>query len=157
MTWLNFNGLGETGMGVGGRIGSEIVDLLSIEAEANLFPADQGGTGRKLQALAGAKLGSRSRVFGLFGKLRAGGIRFGRDFFPPGTVCVAIFPPPKACLASRRALALDYGSVVEIYPSEIWIVRIDAATTYIWYGRQEGDRRQRTGNFQLTAGLARRF
>ena len=157
VTWLNFNGLGETGMGVGGRIGSEIVDLLSIEAEANLFPADQRLTGRKLQALAGAKLGSRSRVFGLFGKLRAGGIRFGKDFIPPGVVCVAVFPTPRACLAARRALSLDYGSVVEIYPGERWIIRIDAGTTYIWYGRQEGNGRQRAGNFQLTLGLARRF
>jgi hypothetical protein len=157
VTWLNFNGLGETGMGVGGRIGSEIVDLLSIEAEANVFPADQQVTGRKLQALAGARLGSRSRVFGLFGKLRAGGMRFGSDFFPPETVCVAIFPPPKSCLASRRAFALDYGSVVEIYPRERWIIRIDAGTTYIWYGRQEGDGRRRAGNFQLTLGLGRRF
>jgi len=157
VTWLNFNGLGETGMGVGGRIGSEVVDLLSIEAEANLFPADQRVTGRKLQALAGAKLGSRSRVFGLFGKVRAGGIRFGNDFLPPGTGCVAVFPTPRACLASRRALTLDYGSVVEIYPSERWIARVDTGTTFIWYGRQEGSGRERTGNFQLSLGLSRRF
>ena len=86
-------------------------------------------TGRKLQALAGAKLGSRSRVFGIFGKVRAGGMRFGKDFVPPGTVCVAIFPTPTACLADRRALALDYGSVIEVYPSDRSIVRIDVGTT----------------------------
>ena len=157
ITWLNLNGTGETAAGIGGRIGYHVVDLLSLDAEANVFSADYRVTGRKLQALAGAKVGSSSRVFGLFGKLRVGGLRFGRDFIVPGTACVAIFPTPKACLASRRALVLDYGSVVEVYPSERWIVRVDAGTTYVWYGRQQGDGRQRTGNFQLTFGVGRRF
>ena len=158
ITWLNLNGLHQTAGGLGGRIGTNLVDLLWIDAEANVFPTDDRLTGRKLQALAGAKLGSRSRLFGLFGKVRPGGVRFGRDFIRPGTACVAIFPTPKSCLASRRALALDYGSVIEIYPSDRAILRIDIGTTYLWYGAQAGGSpRIRTGNFQFTLGFARRF
>ncbi len=158
ITWLNLNGLGQTAGGLGGRIGTHVVDLLWVDAEANVFPTDDPRTGRKLQAFAGAKLGSRSRLFGLFGKVRPGGMRFGKDFIRPGTSCVAIFPTPKSCLARRKALALDYGSVVEVYPSNRSIVRIDIGTTYLWYGSQGGDGpRIRTGNFQFTLGFARRF
>lgn len=158
ITWLNLNGLSQTAGGLGGRIGTHLVDLLWVDAEANVFPTDDPLTGHKLQAFAGAKLGSRSRLFGLFGKVRPGGIRFGKDFIRPGTSCVAIFPTPTSCLANRRALALDYGSVIEVYPSNRSIVRIDIGTTYLWYGSQGGDGpRIRTGNFQFTLGFARRF
>ena len=157
ITWLNLNGLNQTAGGLGGRIATHVVDLLWLDAEANVFPTDDRVTGRTLQAFAGAKLGSRSRLFGLFGKVRPGGVRFGRDFVRPGTVCIAIFPTPQSCLASRRALALDYGSVIEVYPSPRSIVRIDIGTTYLWYGSQGDAPRIRTGNFQFTLGFARRF
>jgi hypothetical protein len=157
VTWLNLNGLDQTAGGLGGRVGIHVIDLLWLDAEANVFPTDDPRTGRKLQAFAGAKLGSRSRLFGLFGKVRPGGIRFTGDFMPPGRVCIAIFPTPPACLASRRALALDYGSVIEVYPSDRTILRFDLGTTYIWYGSQGEAPRVRTGNFQFSAGVARRF
>lgn len=158
VTWLNLNGLDQTAGGLGGRIGTHLVDLLWLDAEANVFPTDDPVTGRKLQAFAGAKIGNRSRLFGLFGKVRPGGIRFGRDFFRPRTACVLIFPPPRSCLAARRAFALDYGSVIEVYPSDESIIRLDVATTYLWYGSQgAGPKRIRTGNFQFSLGFARRF
>ena len=74
ITWLNLNGLDQTAGGLGGRIGTHLVDLLWLDAEANIFPTDDPVTGRKLQAFAGAKIGSRSRLFGLFSKVRPGGI-----------------------------------------------------------------------------------
>lgn len=157
ITWLNLGGLNQTVGGIGGRFGVHLIDLLWLDAEANVFPTDDPVTGRKLQAFAGARLGSRSRTFGIFGKVRPGGVRFGKDFLRPGTVCVAIFPTPAACLADRRALALDYGSVIEVYPSDRAIVRFDVGTTYIWYGSQGDAPRTRTGNFQFSIGFARRF
>ena len=157
ITWLNLGDFNGTATGIGGRIGYHLVDLLSLDAEANVFPTDDRVTGRKLQAFAGAKLGGRSRVFGIFGKLRLGGIRFGRDFIAPGTACVATVPTPEACLANRRSLGLDYGSVIEVYPADRLVVRIDVGTTYLWYGTRGGDGRTRTGNFQLSLGFARRF
>jgi hypothetical protein len=157
ITWLNLNGFGQTAGGLGGRVGTHVVDALWVEAEANIFPTDDPVTGRKLEAFAGAKLGSRSRLFGLFGKIRPGGVRFGRNFIQPGTACVAVFPTPKACLASRRAFALDYGSVIEIYPSDTSLVRVDIGTTYLWYGSQGDGPHRRAGNFQFSLGFAHRF
>lgn len=156
ITWLNLNGFSRTPTGVGGRVGYHVVDLLTLDMEANLFPSDNPATGRMLQAFAGAKLGGRSRVFGLFGKVRPGGMRFSRDVIAPNTVCPLIFPTPQSCFASRRAFALDYGSVIEIYPNDRSIIRVDTGTSYIWYHRNNGTR-ERTGNFQITVGLARRF
>jgi len=158
VTWLNLGAYDETSVGIGGRIGYHLVDLLSLDGEVNGFLDNDSVTGRKLQALGGAKLGGRSRLFGLFGKVRPGAVKFGRDFFAPRTVCVAIFPTPKECLAARTAIALDYGSVVEIYPADRTIIRIDTGTTYLWYRRQAGAAgRERVGNFQFSIGLARRF
>jgi hypothetical protein len=75
----------------------------------------------------------------------------------PGTVCPANFPTSPSCLANRTALALDYGSIFEVYPSRDAIVRIDTGTTYLWYRPRDGSRRWRTGSFQLSLGFARRF
>src|SRR4051812_40205320 len=72
LTWLNVGSFDETAVGVGGRIAYHLVDLLSLDVEANGFPTDDLVTGRKLEAFAGVKLGGRSRVFGLFGKVRPG-------------------------------------------------------------------------------------
>lgn len=157
ITWLNLGSFDETATGFGGRVGYHVVDLLWLDAEANVFPADDRVSGRKLEALAGAKLGGRSRVFGLFGKVRPGAIRFGNDFLAPGTVCIAVAPTPTACLASRRALALDYGSVIEAYPGERSIIRVDVGTTYVWYRSRGTGQRTRTGNFQFTVGFSRRL
>jgi hypothetical protein len=157
LTWLNLGSFNETATGFGGRLGYHLVDLLWIDAEANAFPADDRVTGRKLEAFAGAKIGGRSRVFGLFGKVRPGAIRFGNDFLAPGTVCIAVVPTPTSCLASRRALALDYGSVIEVYPAERSIIRFDIGTTYIWYRNRGSGDRTRTSDFQFTLGFSRRL
>jgi hypothetical protein len=157
LTWLNLGSFNETETGFGGRVGYHLVDLLWLDAEANVFPSDDLVTGRKLEAFAGAKLGGRSRVFGLFGKVRPGALRFGNDFLAPGTVCIAIVPTPTSCLASRRAFALDYGSIIEVYPAERSIVRFDIGTTFIWYRNRDGGQRTRTGNFQFTLGFSRRL
>src|SRR5215468_6587092 len=90
LTWLNLGSFDDTATGFGGRLDYHLVDLLWLDAEANVFPANDRVTGRKLEAIAGGKIGGRSRVFGLFGKVRPGAVRFGNDFVAPGTVCIAI-------------------------------------------------------------------
>jgi hypothetical protein len=40
VTWLNLNGLDQTAGGLGGRVGTHLVDLLWLDAEANVFPTD---------------------------------------------------------------------------------------------------------------------
>jgi len=158
-TTIKFGIFDERVNGIGLRVSHHVVDLLSLDAEANVFPTDNPITGRTVQIMGGAKIGGRSRLFGLFGKLRPGLIRFGRDFPGPNTVCIAIFPTPESCLNARTNFALDYGSVIEIYPSESSVIRIDAGTTYVWFTGRGGanGERQRTGNFQASVGIAARF
>jgi len=157
LTWLNLGSFDDTATGFGGRLDYHLVDLLWLDAEANVFPANDRVTGRKLEAIAGGKIGGRSRVFGLFGKVRPGAVRFGNDFVAPGTVCIAIVPTPTSYFASRRALALDYGSVIEVYPVARSIVRFDIGTTYIWYRNRASGHRTRSSNFQFTLGFSRRL
>ena len=158
VTWLNLGVYDETATGIGLRLGYRFADLASLDGEVNGFFDDDGITGRKVQALGGIKVGRAARSFGLFAKLRTGATRFGHDFLRPRTVCIAIFPTPRECLAGRTALTVDYGGVVEFYPVSAAILRVDIGTTYLWYGAQRGDAdRERVGNFQFAIGVARRF
>lgn len=143
--------------GIGGRAGLEVLPLVVLEAEASVFPDDDGPTGSMTQALGGVKFGGRGRWFGLFAKLRPGIVHLGRDVLLPGTACIAVFPTPPACLTNRTNAALDFGSVVEVYPSARAIVRVDLGTTYIWYGSRGDAPSRRTGNFQLSLGAGVRF
>ncbi len=143
--------------GVGGRVGWEVLPLVALEGEVNVFPGDNAPVGSFVQALGGVKVGGRTRTFGLFAKLRPGVVRFDGDFIQPGTVCVAVVPTPDECLASRTNAALDFGSVIEIYPAPRLTLRVDLGTTYIWYGSRGDARTRRYGNFQLNAGAAVRF
>jgi hypothetical protein len=155
--YLDLAEVGHGRWGLGGRIGFDTGALLTVEGELNVFPQDQPPPGGILQALAGLKLGGRSRAYGLFGKLRAGAMRFGQDMLLPLTPCIAIFPPPDGCLAQRTGFALDFGSVVELYPSTHAVIRFDIGTTYIWYRPRAPGSTVRTGNFQLALGAGYRF
>lgn len=156
-THLDLGVFDTSAWGVGGRVGGEVLPLITLDAEVNVFPQDSNVAGPFVQALGGVKLGGRNRTFGLFAKLRPGFVRFERDFIQPGTACVAVVPTPPDCLATRTNAALDFGSVVELYPTSRLIVRVDLGTTYIWYGSRGDARSRRYGNFQLALGAAVRF
>lgn len=156
-TYLDLGVLDHSAWGIGGRLGVDVLPMVTAEAELNVFPQDEGVSGRIVQGLAGLKLGGRARTYGLFAKVRPGVVRFGRDFIQPGTACVAVVPPPSECLATRTNLALDFGTVLEIYPAPRAVIRVDLGTTYVWYGSQGDARRRRYGNFQLGIGGGLRF
>lgn len=156
-THLDLGVFDTSAWGVGGRVGWEVLPLVTLDAEVNVFPQDADVVGSVVQALGGIKLGGRNPTFGLFAKLRPGFVRFDRDFIQPGTACVAVFPTPRECLATRTNAALDFGSIVELYPTSRLIVRVDLGTTYIWYGSRGDARSRRYGNFQLGLGAAVRF
>lgn len=88
-------------MGLGVRFTYNFTKYAAVEVEGNLFPEDKKANlivgipvavlepgGRKLQALAGPKIGYRGEKFGFFGKARVGLIRLDRykvvtDVGPP--------------------------------------------------------------------------
>jgi hypothetical protein len=157
-TFIDMDNVDQAPWGGGGRFGVEILPFATLEAEVGVFPGEQRVTGPFTQVLGGVKLGGRARGYGLFAKLRPGFVRFEDDFIAPGVACIAVVPTPEACLADRLNFALDFGSVVEIYPSDRLIIRVDIGTTNIWYGtRGEDGSSRNAGNFQLSLGGGVRF
>lgn len=156
-TYIDLGVFDRPAWGVGGRFGRELLPFVTLEAEVNVFPSPDTPMGPFVQGLGGIKLGGRGQTYGLFAKLRPGFVRFDRDFIQPGTVCVAVAPAPRECLATRTNLALDFGSVLEVYPSERLTLRVDLGTTYLWYGSRGNAGSQRYGNFQLGLGAGVRF
>jgi len=156
-TYLDLNAADASAWGVGGRIGWQTLPFVALEAEVSVFPQDVGRTGSFVQVLGGAKVGGRARGYGLFAKLRPGFVRFDETFIQPGTACIAVVPTPRGCLATQTNFALDFGSVIEVYPTDTLTLRVDVGTTYIWYGSQGEGRSRREGNFQLALGAGVRF
>ena len=157
-TYMSMDNLDQNPWGIGGRFGVQILPFATVEAEVSAFPGDLRVTGPMTQVLGGVRLGGRGRGYGLFAKLRPGFVRFDEDFIAPGLGCVAVVPTPVACLNDQYNFALDFGSVVELYPNERLIIRIDIGTTNIWYGTRGDDGPTRNaGNFQLSMGAGVRF
>lgn len=155
-TYLDLGVFGQSGWGVGARVGYETARLITLEGEVNVFD-EQPTIGRPVQAMGGLKLGGRANAYGLFAKLRPGVLRFTEDFIMPGTACIAVVPTPVECLAARNNLILDFGSVLEIYPSPRSIIRFDIGTTYLWLGSRGDHPTSRNGNFQISLGGGWRF
>jgi hypothetical protein len=147
--------------GLGGRLTWDLSPRLAVEGEFTVFPRDRRvgsnqvirGDARKNQGLFGVKAGYRSDRWGVFGKVRPGFVRFEKFVYRSDVVCIAIFPPPAACLTSFTAAALDLGGVVEVYPSNRLVVRLDAGSTYI------GSSTARSGrpNLQVSGGVGFRW
>lgn len=115
--------------GLGGRLTFNLNNHIAIEGEGNLFPrggeSDTIGEGRKVQGLFGVKAGVRRNKYGLFAKARPGFMYFTE----PTLEC----PDEEGiCRPSRRLrFAADLGGVVELYPSNRWLVRFDVGDTLI--------------------------
>lgn len=146
-----------TRWGGGARVGVQVAPWVVVEGEVNGVSGGDTSTGALTQVFGGVKVGGRSDRVGLFAKVRPGLARFGNDFLAPGVVCIAVFPPPESCLAERTNLALDLGTVVEVYPTRRTLVRVDLGSTHIWYRpRGDGDTDRRC-SFQLSIGAGVRF
>ena len=124
--------------GFGGRFGYNFNHYVAIEAETNFFPRDREfDGGRKIQLVAGAKVGKRFDKVGAFAKARPGFARLSRGDYRFGSGgCPTVFPPPLGCYipVAKTSFAFDAGGVFEIYPSSRTIIRFDVGDTIIRYG-----------------------
>lgn len=79
-----------------------------------------------MTGLFGAKVGTRTEHFGFFGKVRPGFVSFGNV---ERSATEIIGPGPGISLSQRFARqtekALDFGGVLEYYPSRHWALRWD--------------------------------
>jgi len=133
----------QTEPGVGGRVGYNLTDAVTLEAELNILPEREefrGGT--KAQGLFGVKAGWRGDQVGLFAKARPGFLHLTEGEIRPRQDggCIAVFPPPPGCLETSglTRFNLDLGGVLEVYPTPRSILRFDVGDTIV-----------RTGDFTL--------
>lgn len=132
----------QTEPGVGGRVGYNLTDAVTLEGELNVLPEREefrGGT--KVQGLFGVKAGWRGEQVGLFAKARPGFLHLTEgEVRPRDVVCIAVFPPPPGCVetSGQTRFNVDLGGVMEVYPTPRSILRFDLGDTIV-----------RTGDFTL--------
>jgi hypothetical protein len=144
-----------TDVGVGSRVGYDLTQYISVEAEVNLFPENkiwQGG--KKEQGFLRAKVGKRFDRVGFFAKAGPGFMIFAKgknhllqDQFgcngDPGSFSCYEFNKP-------TNFAGDLGGVFEVYPSKRTFFRFDAGNTFLSDGGYHK-------NFQTSSGFGVRF
>jgi hypothetical protein len=157
----------ESDLGFGGHFTFYPIENVGVEFEASLFPTNLGEpvalSRRRSEVLFGVKAGRRIRKFGLFGKIRPGLIHFADA--PHNVVCIAIYPPPLGCRISMgdTDFALDFGGIIESYPSQHTVIRLDFGDMMIrfhgpaYVGTRPFSEDFNVHNFQLNAGFGFRF
>ena len=163
-TGVNLEGFGETVNGLGGRFGYNFNKNLALDAEFSFFPETHLGNrqfGQKTQAFAGVRAGARSRYVGLFAKARPGVMFIGE--VTSGFNCNST-SFGQTCRPSHNNLALDVGGVLELYPSQRAIVRLDAGDTIVRIRNATAGvigspvvTSDTTHNFQFSVGFGYRF
>jgi hypothetical protein len=150
LTGVHLHKLHETPYGIGGRFLFDLNSDNAIEGEVIHYPENSAGEFGETGFLAGSKNGRRFRRFGVFGKGRLGAMHFGGEFY-------------KSRLDKKTFLMADIGGVLEYYPSDRWVLRLDAGDTILFYGSHalfRGPNSPPLGtvhNFQPAFGVAFRF
>lgn len=160
-------------IGVGARFTYNLSKMLAFEIEANLFPEDKTTVpidgvpirvlepgGRKIQVVAGPKVGWRNDKFGVFGKVRPGFLRIDRY-----RAVIAVGTPENFFVLSETRskvgfLNVDVGGVFEYYPSRKTVFRVDVGDTIIHYRKlppKEINPSMTRHNFQMSVGFGFRF
>jgi hypothetical protein len=153
-TLLRLRDFDVTDSGVGGRVTFNLADSFGIEGELNFFPQKRTDSlttpllfvdSTRTQGLFGVKTGLRSEKAGIFAKFRPGFVRFGESSSIVGS-------------QSFTQFALDFGGVLELYPSRSVAVRFDIGDTVIRFGSNfTGGDSFYSNNLQISTGVAFRF
>ena len=168
-TSLQVSVLDLTESGIGGRFGVRVNRFLTAESEFNFFPESRlGNSGfeQMAQGLIGVKSGYANRRVGIFGKFRPGFLNFPKIRLPRG-LC-QFSGDTLICNRTGRTgyrLAFDLGGVVEFYPAQNYVIRVDVVDTMIRFKDDTfftfpNPTKVRDGlshNLQVTAGFSFRF
>lgn len=166
----------QTEFGFGGRFTYNFNKNIAVETEINFFPVDRLSSeataeilgsnafvrvfiepaGRKLQVVAGPKIGYRGKRIGVFGKIRPG------IFYVDRFRTIFELTPNFASARGQKKVfpSLDVGGVVELYPSKRTILRFDVGDTIIRYTAQEPKQFNPAftrHTFQFSTGFGFRF
>lgn len=134
--WSEFKG---TDPGLGARIGWSPLPQIGLEADVTLYPSDFAPDAavpfsqRRVEGLFGATAGPRINRLRPFAKVAAGFLKVS----PTGAAfaCIAIFPPPLACLlAGGRTLpAYEIGGGIAVDATSSTFIRADVTDRILKY------------------------
>ncbi|HKF22644.1 MAG TPA: outer membrane beta-barrel protein [Candidatus Angelobacter sp.] len=132
-TALRFNGTGNFGPGVEGDV--NFGRHFALDAAFNWLPANRYE--HITQGLFGGKAGVRTEHFGFFGKVRPGFIsrpnQLREETIVSGVASGTAFITVSGLRVDRLTeRALDFGGVVEYYPSKHWALRYDLGDTVVF-------------------------
>lgn len=136
--------VGQTVVGLGGRLTYNLNSHFALEAAGYFFPKECGcgrHAGQTAEGFFGVKIGKRFKKWGIFGKARPGLMSSSQGKFDIVVVGIPTTSPPSMnfplfTFVDKRltTFAMDVGGVVEFYPTKRIITRLDFGSTIIHYG-----------------------
>ena len=132
--WSEFDG---TDVGIGGRLTWKPSSLVGIDAELLWYPSDfpdrVAFSRSRFERLFGATVGPQLDRVRPFAKVAAGFLNVGAT--PGSFACIAIFPPPLACvLAGGKTLpAYEIGGGIDVGVTAKTFVRADITDRMLQY------------------------
>ena len=151
----------DTLVGGGIRLGFNITNTFTVEAEGNMFIRPSEFEGRRSEGFFGIKWGRRSEKAGVFAKARPGFTRFDR------ILTFVRSPETNVVDKTNVYFALDLGAVVEVYPSRRSIIRFDFGDTIVRFTNRRIEGLEMVNipilktyyghHFQFSAGVGFRF
>lgn len=164
--------------GVGARFTYNLNETFAFEAAGYLFPERCSfctNGGRMHQIVAGVKAGKRFEKWGVFAKARPGVVSFSQGEFNVVRITPGGPFPFELEVNRINSFAVDFGGVVEFYPSRKIVTRFDVGDTLIHFTRRTTNfvgfdpvtggptlfpftrPARTTHNFQFIAGVGFRF
>jgi hypothetical protein len=118
----------ETAAAGGLRLTFRPAGAFALDAAALVAPADLGEpafSASQTELSLGLRVGPRPDPFGFYVAVRGGTLRFAGA--PDPFACVAIFPPPLACILAqgRTSAQVQLAAGVERLLGEAWLVRLE--------------------------------
>lgn len=126
----------ETAVGFGARLSYRALDWLAIDGGLVFAPGELGRvafSGSQLEGLFGVRAGPRLGGGSVHASLRSGFLSFASA--PEPIPCIAIFPPPLACVlaAGHTAFAVQFGAGGEIPVGARSLVRLEIGDLMVKY------------------------
>jgi hypothetical protein len=124
-------------VGLGGRLGWRLLDLVTLEGELTMYPGDfpdrVAFSASRWEGLFGGTVGVQLGRVRPFASVRPGFLRYSEA--PEPFACIAIFPPPLACTlaAGKTVFAFDVGGGIALDITRRSFIRVDLTDRMLRY------------------------